>query len=56
MVDKVVELEQRRDTDLENLQLSLTQNMADAAKENKRLKERLGEVQPQLDELRADYL
>lgn len=54
MADKVAELEQKRDSDLENLESDLRSTMADSAKEVERLRKQLALTLPQIALLRKD--
>lgn len=56
MADRVVDLEQRRDSDLEELEARLRSGMTDATNENRHLKERLAATLPQISQLKQDCL
>lgn len=56
MADKVAELEQQRDTDLEELETQCKERIGDAASENQSLRQQItASVIPQLTELKTQY-
>ena len=54
MANKIVELEQQRDDDLEQLETRMRLSMADSAKENERMRHQLTTVVPQVTRLKED--
>ena len=54
MANKIVELEQQRDDDLEQLETRMRLSMADSTKENERMRYQLTTVVPQVTRLKED--